>query len=196
MTRSACTSCSTRAGTFRIRRPNGAGESWMREIRTSGLTSSDRKRSDGLVFWRKPPANGHSPEPTATAPVADSTAQQYRRYELQFASGVPAGVAHEQHSVGGGDDGAADLFEMGLCINALTWVSANGITTAAPVPRSRRRTDRCSARARATSSPTTSSGAGTERSPLLRLQSLTGPGLPSQSSQEPGQPPMPGDSAG
>ena len=144
MTRSACTSCSARAGTFRIRRPNGAGESWMREIRTSGLTSSDRKRSDGLVFWRKPPANGHSPEPTATAPVADSTAQQYRRYELQFASGVPAGVAHEQHSVGGGDDGAADLFEMGLCINALTWVSANGITTAAPVPRSRRRTDRCS----------------------------------------------------
>jgi hypothetical protein len=49
----------------------------MRAIRTSGLTSGDWKRSHGLEGGtgtsRKRPVNSNSPEPTATAPVVDST---------------------------------------------------------------------------------------------------------------------------
>jgi len=51
----------------------------MRAIRTSGLTSGDWKRSNGprnrgTGARRKPPDNGYSSGPTATAPVVDSTA--------------------------------------------------------------------------------------------------------------------------
>ncbi len=34
--------------------------------------------TEAPALRRKPPANGHSPEPTATAPVADSTGR-FRR---------------------------------------------------------------------------------------------------------------------
>ena len=52
---------------------------------------------------RKPPANGYSPDPTATAPVADSTGRSGRQEEqgdilgaLEFASGVPAGAVEQE----------------------------------------------------------------------------------------------------
>ena len=56
----------------------------MREICTSGLTSGDWKRGcgpnqEGTGRRRMPPENGFSSRPTATAPVADSTAAAGRQ---------------------------------------------------------------------------------------------------------------------
>src|SRR5215213_9560929 len=63
------------APTCRERRSDGAGESRMREICTSGLTSGDRKRShvspDCGGGAKAPPATHR--EANATAPVLDST---------------------------------------------------------------------------------------------------------------------------
>src|SRR3954463_5804111 len=75
MGHSASTACQCDVPTCRERRPDGLGESRMREIRTSGLTSGDRKRSHvspdcGGGVKASPTTHR---EATATAPVLDST---------------------------------------------------------------------------------------------------------------------------
>src|SRR3954471_11830083 len=77
MGHSASTACQCDVPTCRERRPDGLGESRMREIRTSGLTSGDRKRSHvspdcGGGGGAKASPTTHR-EAIATAPVLDFT---------------------------------------------------------------------------------------------------------------------------
>ena len=77
--------------------------------------------TEAPALRRKLPANGHSPEPTATAPVADSTRRSGRQEEqgdilgaLEFASGVPAGAVEQEEGMGTGRDLAGNLAQVGL----------------------------------------------------------------------------------
>jgi len=78
-------------------------------------------RTEAPAPRRKPPANGYSPEPTATAPVADSTRGAWRQgqerdvgWDGELVHGVPSGLVEHEDGMGAWADLGGDFVEVPL----------------------------------------------------------------------------------
>ena len=112
----------------------------MREIRSPGLMSGDWKRSYGANCdtgsGRKPPVNGTASQPTATAPVVDSTHANAPVVE-EAGEGRPAveHVVHRLRHVGGGARQAGALGAHPVLQGRHEWARSAGCAPPAARPR-------------------------------------------------------------